>query len=337
LSPKVRHRSSNGFGMEHSIDSAARTPDPGDSEPVVILMATYNGARFLQDQLESIAAQDHTNWHLVISDDGSTDQTGAIAASFAVQSPKVRLQTGPRAGATANFMSLLARQPICTPQNWIAFCDQDDVWLPDRLSRGIAGLARLDPARPALFCSRTLIVDQALKAGRLSAARPRATGFRNALVQNIAAGNTILLNPAAARLAIAAAARQPDPVVHDWWLYQLITGAGGQIVHDDRPTLLYRQHGVNEIGANDGGAARLKRVLQLLNGQFNRWNAKNITALRSASDLLTLENRGLLEGFAALHDKGFAARLRGLHHLGLYRQTTISSLALWLAAAIKRL
>lgn len=327
-------------------NGTALAADAG-SDCVTILMAVYNGADCLEEQLQSLLAQQHRCWHLVTSDDGSRDDSPAILESFARQvraeaeatGAQIRVSNlqGPRQGGAENFLFLLRQAGRAAQPGWIAFSDQDDVWLPDRLSRGLGALRAIGGEGPALYCSRTWITPSDLSTRRLSAARPRPAGFRNALVQNIASGNTILLNPAAVELTSAAVAKVPQVVVHDWWVYQLVTGAGGQVVHDDEPTLLYRQHAVNQIGANDTFLQRLKRVRQLLRGDFRDWNRINIAALRSAEHCLTTENRELLEDFARLQKLSLLPRLQLLSDLGLYRQSGISTFALWVAAVLRRL
>ena len=304
---------------------------------VAVLMAVYQGGTHLEAQLDSLAAQEHPQWHLIASDDGSSDGTAQKLAAFANAFPRTVLRQGPGQGGTANFMSLITGLgDEVTRGTWIAFSDQDDVWFPDRLSRGIAALGA--HTGPALYCSRTWITDEALETRRLSAARPRALGFRNALVQNVASGNTILLNAAAADLVRDAASESTQmPVVHDWWVYQLIAGAGGALVHDDTPTLLYRQHAVNEIGANDTARARLKRIGMLLAGEMGAWNDVNIAVLRKSAARLTPDNRALLEKFAAARAMPLPVRLRQMRKLGLYRQTRISTVALWVASVLGRL
>jgi len=307
---------------------------------IAVLMAVYNGGAYLPAQLDSLAAQDHARWHLVASDDGSHDGSVAVLEAFAKEHPRTRVVQGPGQGGTANFMSLVAGLDAgVTGGTWIAFSDQDDVWLPDRLSRGVAAL--IEHSGPALYCSRTWITDETLETRRLSAARPRALGFANALVQNVASGNTILLNAAAADLvrdaAPEACAQGGMPVVHDWWVYQLVAGAGGVLVHDDRPTLLYRQHGVNQIGANDTTRARLKRIGMLLAGDMRGWNDVNLALLARHAARLTSENRALMQTFAAARTRALPARLWQMAGLGLYRQTRISTVALWVAAFWGRL
>ena len=108
-------------------------------------------------------------------------------------------------------------------------------------------------------------------------------------------------------------------------------------MHDDTPTLLYRQHGVNEIGANDGTRARIKRIRMLLAGDMRAWNDVNIAVLRRSAARLTPQNRALLADFAAARGRTMPARLWQLRGLGLYRQTRISTAALWVAACLGRL
>jgi len=304
---------------------------------VGILMAVLNGNRRLAEQLDSIAGQDHENWHLITSDDGSGDNSKHQLEKFAKKHPVTNLD-GPRRGAAQNFMSLIRAAPkILKDGAWIAFADQDDVWLKDRLSRGLAALAKENSNVPALYCSRTWVVDDALQSPRLSHPHARGPAFQNALVQNIASGNTILLNPAAAKLICAAAHETGDLALHDWWVYQLVVGAGGRIIHDPTPTLLYRQHSQNTIGANLGARAFLRRVGLLVRGRFRDWNDLHVAALMASGHHLTDRNRALLEDFNALRNSGFFGRLRRLPQVGLFCQTRRSTLALWLVAAVGRL
>ncbi|MDJ0630825.1 MAG: glycosyltransferase [Rhodobacter sp.] len=309
---------------------------------VCILMGVYNGAVDLPEQLQSFAEQTHAAWDLIASDDGSTDASRDILRRFAedraAHGNSVTLIDGPRQGFAMNFLSLIARAP--GEAGWLACSDQDDVWLPDRLARGIAALSALPAGTPALYCSRTWITDERLENRRLSADFIRPPSFRNALVQNIAAGNTLLLNRAAAGLAQTAAPEaqtSPGLAAHDWWLYQLITGAGGTVVRDPEPTLLYRQHTRNLIGANDGWRARMGRIGMLLGGRFSDWNAANIAALRASAARLTAENRTALTGFADLRTGALPARLWRFARSGLYRQTALGQAALWLAVALRRI
>ena len=319
------------------------TSVPQPPAVITVLMAVYNGARYLEAQLDSIAAQTHPDWRVIASDDGSTDASKPLLEAVAGRWTKehvtpLEIIDGPRQGAAENFMSLLHHAAgQATPPEWIAFSDQDDIWLEDKLARAQAAL-RAHPADvPALYCARTWIMDPQMEQRRLSAPRPRPPGFRNALVQNIASGNTILLNPAASAMVLEAATQIGQVVVHDWWVYQLVTGAGGTVVHDDTPALLYRQHPDNEIGANDTLRAKAKRIGQLLKGDFRDWNRINVATLNITGQMLTARNRQILSGFESLPKRALLPRLFLLRRLGLYRQSLASTVALWVAATLGKL
>lgn len=314
-----------------------------DAGRIAILMGLYNGAAHLQAQLDSFAAQTTPAWDLTVSDDGSDDDGPQIVARFARaqrdRGRSVRLVAGPGRGVAANFLSLLAALPPET--QWAALSDQDDVWLPQRLEHGRTALAALAPGRPALFGSATWIVQDDL-GGRVRSPRfSHPPGFRNALVQSIAGGNTMLLNRAGIDLARAAAAEvlaaDRLPATHDWWLYQIISGAGGVVVRSEEPTLLYRQHGGNLFGSNRGLGASLQRLWRVGTGDLARWTARNGRALETSAQRLTPENRALLRQFTALRTQDMVSRIQSFRRMGLYRQGRAGQVVLWLAAAFGRL
>ena len=306
---------------------------------VAILMGVYNGAHALKPQLASFADQDHDDWQLIASDDGSTDTSRQILADFALEQRShgrsVAIVDGIQQGFACNFLTLLANLP--DQADWIATSDQDDQWHRDRLSRGIETLQDLPADVPALYCSRTWITDSEFNPRGLSKNFPKPPGFYNALVQNIASGNTTLLNRAAANI-VRAAARDavtvPGLIAHDWWMYQVISGVGGTVIWDPKPTLNYAQHEGNLIGANDTWRARVHRLTQVFRGTFARWNTANIAALRQISDQLTPENRTLMEEFARLRQKPMIARVRAFSKLGIRRQSWPAQMVMYLALII---
>jgi glycosyltransferase involved in cell wall biosynthesis len=302
---------------------------------VAILMGTRDGAAFLPDQLRSLADQSHANWSLVVSDDGSRDITRAIAERFAAAHPqRVVVRAGPQRGATVNFLSLATDPAIAA--DVFAFCDQDDVWHADKLTHALARLGTVPAGVPALYCGRTELMTEDGRSYGLSPLFRRPPSFRNALVQNLGGGNTMVFNRAAKALAEAAGAQ--DVVLHDWWLYQLVAGADGVVLYDPQPMVKYRQHPGNLIGSNQGGPARLLRLRLMLGGRFRDWNATNIAALRRLpAHLITPENRRVLDLFAAAREGSLSKRLASLRRSGVYRQTMLGNLGLIAAAALNRL
>jgi len=314
---------------------------PSSDRQGVILMGLHNGAAHLQEQLASFAEQTQSNWTLVVGDDGSTDAGPAILRAFAdemgLEGREVRLVAGPGRGATLNFLSLLAAAPDA---DWLALSDQDDVWLPGHLGTGLAALAAVPGDRPALYGACSWICDEDLGHRRMSPVFRRPPGFRNALVQSIAGGNTMLLNRAGADLARAAAREAlagGGPATHDWWLYQLISGAGGRVIRDEVPTILYRQHGGNLFGTNLGRGAMLRRLAHVLRGDLARWVDANIAALTASAHRLTPENRAVLTEFAALRGLGLVRRVKRFARAGLYRQGRAGQVVLWVALTMKKL
>lgn len=304
---------------------------------VVIAMGVCNGGQWMQAQLASITAQGHDNWSLIASDDQSTDDGGLLLAQFAQSCPghDIQVVTGPGRGFARNFLSALARTGA-TPQASVALCDQDDVWISQRLEWGLDALSQAR-GRPMLYCARTMVCDSALRPLHISPRWGRPFSFANALVQNVAAGNTIMMNPQMAKLARAAApaASRAGVIAHDWWLYQLATASGAMVVQDTRPVLYYRQHAANTMGRNTSLRARLGRARQLLDGTFAAWIDANRTAL-SNSDI-TPKAAALLHRFADLRAPGVADRAAALRSIGLYRQTKSADRALWLATLLGRL
>lgn len=304
---------------------------------VRILMATRNGAAHLPAQLGSLLAQTHDDWSLWASDDGSTDATPDLLAGFAVAHPgrEVRLLDGPRRGAAANFLSLMAHPGL--PPGPVALADQDDVWLPHRLGRGLAAVAGEEPA---FYASATILADAEGRLGRVSSRHPRPPAFANALVQNVLAGNTLILNAAALALLrrTLPAALTHSVAHHDWWVYLVATGAGARVVLDPEPGLLYRQHEGNVMGAHRGPRVALARLGALGGGRWGDWVGRNLAALDACRDVLTPEARALADRLAAIRRlPGPLARLRALGATPLHRQTSGQDLALRATALMGRL
>lgn len=310
-----------------------------DQARVMILLASWNGASHISEQLESIAAQTHANWRLVVSDDGSGDDTCELVRAFAERFPKgqVRLIKGPKAGrCEANFMSLLQRE-AGHADKYIAYCDQDDIWVPEKLTRGILALSVYGLDKIALYGSRTQIVSEDLSHLGFSPRFKRRPTFRNALVQSIAGGNTQIMTPAAARLLHETSFSVPSVVMHDWWSYMLVAAAGGEVIYDPEPTVLYRQHDGNVIGRNSGMKAQMARVRAMWQGRMKAWNEINLTALLSVQDYISDEAKETIERFRRLRElRGFQA-VSLLREIGLYRQTRSGQVALYVAAFFRKL
>jgi glycosyltransferase involved in cell wall biosynthesis len=298
---------------------------------ISILLCTYNGEKYLNEQLESFVAQAGVEWQLFVSDDGSKDTTWEILKQFQRRFPqRVMLFQGPRQGFVANYFSLLARPEITA--DYYALADQDDVWLPEKLSKAVAHLS----GELVLYCSRTQAVDDALKPLTLSPLFKRRISFQNALVQSLAGANTMVFNQAALDLCRKAGLSH-KVVSHDWWLYMLITGAGGRMIYDAESTLLYRQHAGNVIGANQSFRAKIYRFKFLIAGRFKSWNDMNLAGLKAVAHLFTPENQASLTHYNLARVGSLLSRMRHYWKSGVYRQTLAGTLSLIAAVLLNKL
>jgi glycosyltransferase involved in cell wall biosynthesis len=304
------------------------------SSTVAILLCTKDGKVFLREQLESIRRQSHAKWRIVASDDGSSDRTLEILEEFAKRWPEqIEIRKGPQRGFCQNFLSLATDPAIRA--DYFAYCDQDDIWKDDKLNRALAWLQTIPRSVPALYCARVKLVSGEGEPIGHSPLFERAPGFRNALVQNIGGGNTMVFNGAARELLIKAG--QVEVVSHDWWTYQLITACGGVVHYDPKPVLRYRQHTGNQIGSQVRWVARPQRLRMLLSGRFKRWNDANIRALKSVESILEPENRQTLEKFCEAREATLLSRLVNLRRSGVYRQTVLSNLSLIAAVLFRKM
>jgi len=222
-----------------------------------ILMATYNGAQFVREQIDSILAQTDTNWHLTISDDGSTDATPAIIDEYAAKYPEriARHVSGRRFGNARDHFFHLMR--TCTA-DYMFFCDQDDVWYPQKVEKTMdvmLGMERGQGSKTPLL----VFTDQTPTDGDLKPLAPslmryqqqyfETIDYRALLMQNIVTGGAMAINRALAELA-ARCADCTQTIMHDWWL-AVVAARFGDVVYIDEPTSDYRQHGTNSVGAKD--------------------------------------------------------------------------------------
>lgn len=304
---------------------------------VAILLCTYQGQDYLAGQLASYEGQTHRHWVLHASDDGSTDDTLSILETWSGRRPdgQVFLWQGPHKGYAANFMSLVAKPDIRA--DYFTYSDQDDIWEPDKLEQALEWLTTVPPDMPALYCSRSTLVDARNRFIGSSAHMQRPASFANALVQNIAGGNTMVFNQAARGLLASTQHFAPD-IPHDWWTYLVVTACGGRIFVDDATTIRYRQHAGNMIGyVNVTGTAILKRISRMRSGHVREWNDRSIVALAQFNDHLTADNATVLKFFLQARQAGVISRLVALKRSGVYRQTLLGDIGLWMAVALGKI
>ena len=303
-------------------------------DQVAILLGTYNGDRFLKEQLESFRKQTHKNFCVYASDDGSSDNTLSLLQDFSDRTGKLNIIKGPKKGFCANFFSLINDKSI--QSDYYAFSDQDDIWMPEKVERAIRALGSFPNDKPSLYCGRTYLVDELEKPLGMSPLFSKPPSFANALMQNIGGGNTMVINNAARKLLLSAG-RSINVISHDWWAYLAITGCGGNVVYDKEPALYYRQHSQNIVGSNSSWTARLIRIKELMRGRFHEWNTLNLEALKKIHPQLTRENQKILNQFSTARSKTLLPRTIGFIRSGIHRQTVVGNLGLIAATMLGKI
>lgn len=257
---------------------------------VEVLMSVHNGERFLRGQLDSLLNQTYVNWHLSVRDDNSVDSSFSIVEEYQRRYPeKVSILANDRVqlGACQSFGVLLSNAEA----DYIMFCDQDDVWLPEKIERSlneIRCLEKSNPGKPALVFTDLSVVDQNLRQRSDSfwnyqRINPSDNSLNLLIADNVATGCTMIFNR---KLKIISTPIPVDAIMHDWWL-TLICSTYGSMSFLRDPTVLYRQHGMNDTGAVDfSTAARSKRFIGSPLGVLMRSTSKAALVRRQAGELL---------------------------------------------------
>jgi rhamnosyltransferase len=227
---------------------------------VIILMSTWNGEKFLDDQLNSIFNQSFCGeLEIIIRDDGSKDNTISILKNYQ-KKHNITIIYGNNIGTKNSFFELMR---IASQRNadFFAFADQDDVWLPDKISNGVETLMHLDD-KPALYCSALNVVDSDLNQISIyQHSKPKS--IISTLISNFATGCSCIFNRQLLKV-ILYPVNSNSILMHDWWI-ALIATAYGVVKYDSIPHILYRQHAGNQIGVfskRNTYLARLKRFFR---------------------------------------------------------------------------
>lgn len=201
---------------------------------IQILLSTFNGEKFLVRQLDSLLDQDYPDFYICIRDDGSSDNTCAILSEYQSKHANISVVYADNIGVLSSYFELIKQAGA----DFYALCDQDDIWLPEKLSRGVSKISLCDNPSASLYCSALQFVDSNLELIG-STAPPRYQCLENAVMENIATGCTVIFGESLRTLFLQA---EPDNMhMHDWWLY-LLASAFGNIVYDPESHVLYRRH-----------------------------------------------------------------------------------------------
>lgn len=257
-------------------------------------MSTYNGEKFVAEQIESIQKQTHTEWHLIIRDDGSTDKTCEIIGDFVNKDSRIKLIRAENVGVIKSFYELIKNN---NEANFYFFADQDDYWLPEKLTVMLAEAKKHDNRKPVMYYTDLTVTDKALNVTAKSMIRSQSDHANTKLVQelteNTVTGGASMINHELAKLWQTT----NDIIMHDWYL-ALVAVALGELVYIDQPTHLYRQHDANVLGAR----TLSKRIKKWLHPHlwFEKYWGLITASQRQAQKLLTENLSAMSEADKAL-------------------------------------
>ncbi len=206
-----------------------------ENKKVAILMSTYNGEKYLKEQIDSLVNQTYKNLCIIIRDDGSNDNTINIIKEYQKNNANIIFKADKNIGFMNSFFELLKE---CNDAEYYAYCDQDDIWMEDKIERAVAFLDKADKDKPVLYFSNSDYYDEHMNY-ITSAPKVKMYNFRNALVECVTQGMTMVINNTTRKMMID---NKPTKCLfHDWWTYMLCSGLG-EIIYDEKSLVKYRRH-----------------------------------------------------------------------------------------------
>lgn len=306
-----------------------------DANVVHIVCPVYNGARWLREFVESVQRQTASRWMLWLRDDGSHDDSVEMIAELAGSDGRVRVvhDRDAHVGVVGAFRRLIDAVPVDAP--YLMLADQDDVWLPAKVERTLAAMQRAerDGAGPVLVHTDMAVVGVALEPiahsfWSFAHIDPMQVAVTRLVVRNVVTGATTMINRALRELASPV----PDAAaMHDWWL-ALVASAFGRIIAVAEPTMLYRQHDNNAVGARTPGATfalstTFARAAVAAVGKTERLRRDIAGAARQAGAFaeryghrLASDDRDFLRKYASIPTRPAMQRKLAVLQLHLHRQ-----------------
>lgn len=294
---------------------------------VAVILGFYNGNKYILDQLESIISQTHKNISVFIFDDNSSEKIikKEIYSKQKYPNQISIITRKTNLGYAKNF--LYGLKELKNNFDYYAFSDQDDIWDNNKIEQALIHLNHKDNSKANLYCSRTNYYnyDLSRKIGS-SKIFNRPPTFRNAILQNIAGGNTIVLNNKAKEI-ISKTIKCKEYVSHDWWCYQIISASEGAIIFNKTTFVKYRQHNKNIIGRNNSLKEKSKRLFLFFSGKYKDWCEINMNNLKLNKDIFSKNNLRVLNYFlSARKSNHFIKKIKNYKKSGVYRQSKIENI-----------
>ncbi len=302
---------------------------------IEILMATYNGTNYLKKQLDSIMAQDYTDFVVTIRDDGSKDDTVKIIRSYMKKYPeKIRLiedEPSQYNSAKGNFAKLMAN---ATPDVYYCLCCQDDLWAPNKLSKQLTMMKQMEvmsgARTPILVHSDMEIIDfndNVINSSYVKYAniKPDKFTLKRMMVENCIVGLSCMFNAPLMKLC----KNIPDNAVsHDWWI-GLYAVAIGKVAYIKEPLVCYRQHGDNTVGAVSGrGIDIIKNFKNISNSRFDTQKSyyQAMEFQNAAAKILNPDKLKIINDYAAFANKNKFMKVINVLCMGYTKNSIVGSI-----------
>lgn len=295
---------------------------------VTVLLAVYNGEKYLEQQINSILSQTVNDIKIIIRDDGSTDKSPIIIDNFCREYPQKlsKIVGEPTGSAKLNFAELLKY----SDDDYIMFCDQDDVWMPDKIEKTLSAMhaAERGGELPVLVHTDLTVADENLNIisnsffefQRLNQEKVTLPAL---LVQNYITGCTVMINRSLKKIC---GDIPQNCIMHDWWL-ALVAQLFGKIVCVNEPTLFYRQHKDNQVGAKASyGIALIKRKLKTLGEVKKNYNdtyKQSGELLYRYADKLSENQREILENYLKIKNMNKFQKILAVQKYGFKKGTLL--------------
>lgn len=296
---------------------------------IAVLLSSYNGSKYIIQQIDSIINQKGVNFHLFVSDDGSNDNTLDILKDYKKKNFIKEIFKNNFKNPSHNFHFLVNK--VCDYE-FYAFADQDDIWLEDKLLHAVKSLK---DKNADLYCSRTKLIDENNNHIGFSELRKNIS-FGNSIVQSLAGGNTMVFT---SRIAKKFSKVQKDLITsHDWTLYLLSQIFDYKLIYDvENLKVLYRQHSNNVIGDNTSLFSQIARALKVFLGEYKLWIDRNLKIVSIYENILSKQNKDILKKFIILKERQKFFNYKNFKKQGIMRNGKFSNLKFYIAYLFKKI
>lgn len=258
-------------------------------QKVQVLLSSYNGEKYIKNQIESILKQEDVEVSLLIRDDGSNDKTLDIIEKMAKENKNISYYQGENIGVAKSFMNLVNK---AKESDYYAFADQDDIWMPKKIISAIKKLENVKE-KPSLYISALEIVDEKLDTIEIKKVSGNFT-FEGEMIKNFAVGCTMVFNKELCNIL-----KKYNPsyiIMHDSWITRVCYAIGGNVIIDDNTYIKYRQHQNNVMGYKYGGLKKLKKQFEIAFKDNVSMRANIANELKNGyEDLLTEDTKQVVE------------------------------------------